>query len=365
MSYENHQYVLMTADPVHVGTGGMRLGRVDLSIVREPGTNLPKIPGTALHGAIRSYAAYRYGKRRCAGLGQARDGREGHCGRPTCPICYTFGYVRGEDTAQAHSGVVSIGDARILLFPVYSMVGPVWVTSPSTLADFGITSPSVQEGKARWPKELTAQGHLNLGWLMVEKEGDWSPPEERTQGLPDPVKGRIVLISDKLFTHVVNSNLEVRTSVSINPETGAAEEGALFTYEAIPRATFLWLDVVVDDYREEFPDRKKLEEWEKTLGGESEDAKKKLVKRWRLWNENQGDDKRGEAVNRATEWVKEEKVQEGGQEKWRWETKPMQNVDQGPSGIVTAGLEWAKHLGIGGMGTRGFGRVRMVPEVKK
>jgi CRISPR/Cas system CSM-associated protein Csm3 (group 7 of RAMP superfamily) len=26
--------------------------------------------------------------------------------------------------------------------------------------------------------------------------------------------------------------------------------------------------------------------------------------------------------------------------------------------VVAAGLEWAEHLGIGGMGTRGFGRIR-------
>ena len=43
----------LALDPIHVGTGGMRLGRVDLSIVREPGTNIPKIPGTSLAGAAR------------------------------------------------------------------------------------------------------------------------------------------------------------------------------------------------------------------------------------------------------------------------------------------------------------------------
>jgi Uncharacterized protein predicted to be involved in DNA repair (RAMP superfamily) len=42
---------------------------------------------------------------------------------------------------------------------------------------------------------------------------------------------------------VVNSNLEVRTSVSINPETGAVEEGALFTYEALPRGTVLYWEI--------------------------------------------------------------------------------------------------------------------------
>ena len=43
-----HKLLFLTLDPVHIGTGGYRLGRVDLSIVREPGTDLPKIPGTSL-----------------------------------------------------------------------------------------------------------------------------------------------------------------------------------------------------------------------------------------------------------------------------------------------------------------------------
>lgn len=368
MSYKNHRYVLMTVDPVHIGTGGTRLGRVDLSIVREPGTNLPKIPGTALHGAIRSYAAYRYGKPRCAGLGQPREGRKGHCGRPTCPICYTFGAVRGEDTSQARSGVVSIGDARILLFPVYSMAGPVWVTCPSVLEDFGISGRRVQEGKAKWPRDLTNQGHLNLGWLMVERQDDhWGVPDGLRAILPELVKSRVVLISERLFSHVVNSNLEVRTSVSINPETGAAEEGALFTYEAIPRATFLWLDVIVDDYRdqEEFPNKERLEVWERTLSDGDADVKKGLLKRWRLLKESdENDEKLKGAVEIAQKWLREEKIKEEGQEKWRWETKTMQNVDGTAVGIVAAGLEWAKDLGIGGMGTRGFGRLHCVAKGK-
>ncbi len=296
------RHLLMTLDPVHIGTGGTSLGRVDNSIVREPGTRLPKIPGTSLSGAVRQYAAYRYGKRDCAGQG-------GHCGRPTCPICYTFGFVKGEGSDQkAHSGVVSIGDARLVLFPVYSMAGPVWVTSPVALADFGIGDQEVVDDKAKW-SGVTGQDHLNLGWLMVEKEGDLilnGLPQE----VPQQVHERVVLISDKLFSQVVNSNLEVRTSVAINPETGAAEEGALFTYEAIPRAAFLWLDTVEDDYRRSFPktEKKYNTETKKDNGGEPLGA---------TWSSSAGH-------------------------------------------VVAAGLAWAEYLGIGGMGTRGFGRVRQI-----
>lgn len=317
-TFSTHRYLLMTTDPVHIGTGGMRLGRVDNSIVREPGTRLPKIPGTSLSGAVRQYAAYRYGKRRCAGQGQERDGREGHCGRPTCPICYTFGFVQGENGVRAHSGVVSIGDARLFLFPVYSLAGPVWVTSSGVLGELEVTEPDPGE-KVKLPSVLSGHRHLNLGWLMLEKaDSEFSLPG-KIEGVPDEIKNRAVLVSDKLFSQIVNSNLEVRTSVSINPETGAAEDGALFTYEAIPRAAVLWLDVVVDDYRERFPQTEKQCKVEKAE--EKGEKKRKYL------------DNAGEALPH------------------KWES---------PSQVIEAGLELAQHLGIGGMGTRGFGRVRLL-----
>jgi len=348
MSFSTYRYLLMTTDPVHIGTGGMRLGRVDNSIVREPGTRLPKIPGTSLSGAIRSYAAYRYGKRECAGQGVEKDGRKGHCGLPTCPICYTFGSVKGD---SAFSGVVSIGDARLLLFPVYSMVGPVWVTSPSILRDFGIEDQSVDDNKAKWNGVTKQdQDHLNLGWLMVEKdktEGDWTVPE----GLPDPARSRTVLISDKLFSQVVNSNLEVRTSVAINPETGAAEDGALFTYEAIPRATFLWMDVVVDNYRESFPDIDRLKSWDEILKSQDQEEKIKLLKKWHLLKDANDSSKILKATDEASEWIADSLK--------HWNEQTINDVNPKTSiSLITSALEWAEHLGIGGMGTRGFGRLK-------
>ena len=332
MSFSTNRYLLMTVDPVHIGTGGTRLGRVDNSIVRESGTRLPKIPGTSLSGAIRSYAAYRYGKRQCAGQG-------GHCGQPTCPICYTFGSISDD---RSYSGIVSIGDARMLLFPVYSMTGPVWVTSPSTLEDFGIKGQTVDDEKAKWNNGITDQKHLNLGWLMVEKDETdkdeiWQVPEDLKDRLPELACDRIVLVSDKLFSQVVNSNLEVRTSVAINPETGAAEDKALFTYEAIPRSAFLWMDVVVDDFRVAFPSLDRLEKWLKENGNDF--AAVETPNRNDLKNAGYKDAEAKETLEKY---------------------KAASLIWNDSASVVTAGLEWAEHLGIGGMGTRGFGRVRKV-----
>src|SRR5437660_9844917 len=85
--YTQQRFLFMTLDPVHIGAGGYRLGRVDMSITREPGTNLPKIPGTSLAGATRSYAAMCDGKRDAAG--QHKKLKEKANYRPRqCPILY-------------------------------------------------------------------------------------------------------------------------------------------------------------------------------------------------------------------------------------------------------------------------------------
>lgn len=353
--FQTTRFLIMTVDPVHVGTGGMRLGRVDNSIVREPGTRLPKIPGSALHGAIRQYAAYRYGKRGCAGQG-------GHCGQPTCPICYTFGFVQGEQGVSAHSGVVSIGDARILLFPVYSIAGPVWVTSPSALESFGIKCQMLNNHAARW-HGITEQNHLNLGWLMLEKDPGVLQLNGKLTDVPEPIRERIVLVSDNLFSQVVNSNLEVRTSVSIDPDTGAAKEGALFTYEAIPRTAILWMEVIMDDYREAFPSKRQLDEWKTVLIGTDESKQKALLKSkaWHLWHERDGDTRLPDAIQKANDWLDKDLERYGSESmpspKQGWLKTKNQSQDS-PANVVAAGLDWAEHLGIGGMGTRGFGRIR-------
>ena len=55
---KSHPLFLYALDPTHIGAGGYRMGRVDLTILRDAGTNLPKIPGSSINGATRSAAIY-------------------------------------------------------------------------------------------------------------------------------------------------------------------------------------------------------------------------------------------------------------------------------------------------------------------
>lgn len=252
--YETRPYLALSLDPLHVGIGGQRLGRVDLPILREAGTGLPKIPGTSLSGPARAYTAMqtnRYDWQEngteysCAGKGG--EAGEQHCGRvsPACPVCVPFGFSKGR--ANSLQGLAMFFDAHVALFPVATIAGPVWVTSPLALkgyrADGDFRAP--EDGFHPLGNDLQGKDRLNFGWLFLPKRegtgtlftnGEWGH-------LPDIVRQRSVLVSDQLFVHILNSNLEVRTSVSIDPETGAADEGALFTYEAIPRGTILRFEV--------------------------------------------------------------------------------------------------------------------------
>lgn len=333
--YHQQTYYALALDPIHVGTGGYRLGEVDLTIIREPGTNLPKIPGSSLEGTARAYTAMsvpgKYSRENpetgaqkskyvsCAGKGG--DDGTGHCGEIDCPVCVTYGFTIGPQSRSFH-GMAQFYDAQLLFFPVHSMVGPVWVTSPMALAGAGYTDAQIEDDKIRTsPKLVQKQDNqrwgLNLGWLYLDIEADGLKTDNiwKRLNLPagelDRIKGRLVLVSDKLFSAIVDSNLEVRTSVSIDPTTGAAEDGALFTYEAIPRGTVLHFPVVCHN-----PQHYTFPKWVK---GEN-DSKDKIVPT------SFGD-------KMTPQWVEAQ---------------------------VVKGLRLMEHLGVGGMNTRGFGRMRVL-----
>ncbi|NLM49474.1 MAG: type III-B CRISPR module RAMP protein Cmr4 [Clostridiaceae bacterium] len=250
LNYYKKTYYAIATDPVHIGAGGARLERVDLPIIRETGTNIPKIPGTTLSGNARLFTAMATAKDKkevsfCAGRGG--DGGEKHCGNvnPACPVCVPFGFSKGSRSLQ---GLAQFFDARILFFAVSSMAGPVWVTSPLALEGLGVDVSQI-ENDYFYPLggQLDNKKVLNFGWIMLNRgDGQFDEIKVKIKELPVPeiVKNRLVLVSDGIFPHIVNGNLEVRTSVSIDPSTGTAEEGALFTYEAIPRGTVLKFDVV-------------------------------------------------------------------------------------------------------------------------
>jgi len=236
---EAAKYLVVCLDPVHIGTGGYRLGRVDMSIVREPATGIPKIPGTSLAGAIRAYAE------------MARQ-------NPNMPeIDDVFGTIEGD---QGKQGMLRFYDGDIVLFPVSSHLGTVWVSTGERLRKWfqgtdgtgellSLPDEATGDDKVLVLKGIDPAKPVHLGWLLLETAA--TAGSGTTIQLPPSLSfvKRLVAVSDKLFHHLVNDHLEVRTSVQIDDDTGAAQSGALFTYEAIPRGTIVGFELAIDPRR--------------------------------------------------------------------------------------------------------------------
>ncbi|MBU1669038.1 hypothetical protein KKC13_11520 [bacterium] len=272
-SVESKKIIAMAIDPIHIGTGGFTIGRVDNTIVRDPITRIPKIPGSSMAGTWRYYVALelqssfkdeykqdrkkreekkeniqelfnapkewmknfngnRFSAIKCAGqddeaestLEESKE-KLGHCGH--CIVCKSFGFSKKDLSNQ---GMLFFSDLNILFFPVYTRLGVKWITSPKLL-DKDI---AIQENKI-----LTSKGdekYLNLGWLNLEVQRQHNLEDSDLQSSKLKLDD-IIIVPDSLISQIINANLEVRTSVSIDPITGAAKDTALFTSEAIPRGT--------------------------------------------------------------------------------------------------------------------------------
>ena len=327
---KSNQVFALATDPVYIGTGGYTIGRVDNTIVRDPITKVPKIPGSSLAGIWRYYTVLgilskikdKKPKREdilkqtggtikdkidnwiksqntngkwdvsnwhffegntllelnCAGQDNVpqeelsnitatnKEGKTGHCGH--CLVCKGFGFSKKDISWQ---GMIFFSDLNILFFPVFTMYGTKWITTVRRLEEAGLKPNGVDNKTDN--KVLTKngnEGHINLGWLYLEVGGTHSLSLNakivfESFQLNDT---DIVIVPESLFSQIVNSNLEVRTSVSIDPITGAAKERALFTSEAIPRGTILYGNIRIFDKNsftgiegklEPLPDVEKLE----------------------------------------------------------------------------------------------------------
>jgi CRISPR-associated protein Cmr4 len=217
MTLKINHYLGWCIDPVHIGTGDYVLGRVDNTIVREPASRIPKIPGTSLSGALRD------------------------CVRKTPNISQYENDLFGKIEGGAQQGRVRIYDAHIVLFPVRSNQGVVWVSTKDRIKSLTKTAiESDLKDKVVTIKGLEEVKNLDLGWLMLSSNHQNNITLNTK--MPEFVS-KIALVSDQIFTHLVNDHLEVRTSVAIDPTTGAAKDGALFTYEAIPRGAVLHFEI--------------------------------------------------------------------------------------------------------------------------
>jgi len=250
-------YLFQALDPLHVGTGGTRLGRVDNTVARDPATRLPKVPGSGMSGAVKD--AYdlklcNLGKtERCAGAGG--------CGKDNCKVCALFGTAPADEAGgtgskKARRGIVAFHDALLVAMPVATLLGPAWVVEQDFAKNLGIIAEDnningLPDPGVAAPSDMKVWGDkVNLGSFLFECQSDVTFSNPTSERLGQKIKflsstgatsddflkvaKRMVVCHSSVFPLLVDTAMEVRTSVTIDPYTGAAEEHKLFTLEAVP-----------------------------------------------------------------------------------------------------------------------------------
>ncbi len=234
--------VVHARSPLHAGTG-QSTSAVDLPIARDRATGLPLLPGSSLKGSLRARASV-----------LTPDDVRG---------------VFGPDTKNAsdHAGSVAFSDARLLLMPVRSVAGTfAWVTSPWLLASFGREAklagfgdlpptpvvPTVEHcqtsGDTALDTSLGARKVVVLEDFDLTVEPGLATALAKTLAeilFPDDgvwretFRKRLCVVHDDVMSFLAQHATEIVTRVHINPETGTAMDGQLWTEENLPAESIL------------------------------------------------------------------------------------------------------------------------------
>ncbi len=252
---ESRPYLLHALSPLHVGTG-QSVGVIDLPLARMKATGIPFVPGSSLKGVLREL------RRPREEAGDAKNLHDAVFG----PRRLTAGPA-GDEPGD-YAGALVVGDARLLALPVRSFVGTfALVTSPLLLA---LARRDLGETAGAWPKVAplgrlgarvasvkgnsvvygagtpSARVYLEDLDLPVEPNDDaalgaWAQglggllPEAERELLAE----RLVLVDDETMSFLWETATQVDTRVSIDPVTGTAAPGQLWTEESLPAETLL------------------------------------------------------------------------------------------------------------------------------
>jgi CRISPR-associated protein Cmr4 len=242
---------LYVETPLHAGSG-TSLGVVDLPIQRERTTGYPIVQASGLKGCLREAAS----------------------GQDAQKIKLVFGpdLQRGERPDE-HAGALSVGEARILLFPVRSLMGVFgWVTSKDVLARFQRDAEM-----AGLEVKVKAEGPQNQEEAWVSSSCDLMVPQSDKIVLEEfafkakkreevdeiaawlaenafpvardndeytywrnKVKRSLVILPENAFRDFTLFSTEVISRIRLNDEKKTVERGALWSEEHLPSDTLLY-----------------------------------------------------------------------------------------------------------------------------
>jgi CRISPR-associated protein Cmr4 len=245
---------LTVETPLHAGIGAS-LGIVDLPIQRERTTQYPMVQGSGVKGSLRALA-------KANGL-------------------KNWELIFGPETnnADAYSGALSVGDARLLLFPVRSLTDVfVYTISGDVVARYRRDVGRVGEG-SDWPELpavdtgaalLTHGGLETHSALLVLEETSFTGAESAEMQQIAGSLGRLIFagpentywrnklsrslvaLPNDAFRDFTLYSTEVITRVKLDENTKTVDEsGALWTEENLPAETVLYAPLYASKTRKE------------------------------------------------------------------------------------------------------------------
>lgn len=260
-------YLLHCQTPLHAGSGEAH-SYIDLPIQREKHTRFPKVEGSSLKGAIR----------------EAFEDKKGVTGKNQDDV---INRLFGKDENPDASASLGFSDARLLLFPVRSAYGIIaWITCPMVLQkfvkEFNLMQPDQPISLEDMPatldvdKILAGSSILLNGKVLLEEylftPGNEKPTlnkKELALWLAEKLFGngskeggffatRFAMVSDNVFREFTERFTVVITRNKISNETGAVQDGALFTVEYLPDESVLYHFVTAsDEFRKDEKDKEK------------------------------------------------------------------------------------------------------------
>lgn len=229
---------LYAVTPCHAGSGAS-VGVVDLPIQRERHTNWPVIQASGMKGALRAHFD------RFKNSISARPEEEAF--KKITELIF------GSDSRDNdHAGSLSVGDVKILAFPMRSNVAPfVWITCPAVLKrlnqDLALTGrktidlASLQElttDKALWANDQFKEGdRILLEDMEVTATGPYSLGEGAS--FFQKVE-RLLVVHDEVFGYGVSNCTSVMAQIKIDQKTGTTANGSLRYQEELPADTLMY-----------------------------------------------------------------------------------------------------------------------------
>lgn len=238
--------------PIHMGAGSSA-SYIDLPVQRERHTSFPMMAGSGIKGVFRSYAQRKVDENN----NRIMNDNE---------VNTIFG---PEDGSQG-SSCISFTDAKILFYPVRSVKGVfAWITCPLVLKRFKEELQSVGKqvnsnmplinndtdiivsndselkidnnkvGLEEFVFNIQNNSNFNNAFSIINR----FLPQIETR---DNFQKKLAIVSDNVFTDLVNYAVEVRTRIKIDQITGTAQTGALFTIEMVPSEAIFYSLVLMD-----------------------------------------------------------------------------------------------------------------------